>query len=100
MVVVIVVVFVLLSAWWIGLVGHELLEDGDNRAMIQIVKKIIGIQLIEVMVGGKRKKKLRHREGEEVATEVVNFVYFVDFFLLQRGTGRVGRGDKGPSSVQ
>jgi hypothetical protein len=51
------------------------------------------------MVGGKR-KKVRHREGEEVATEVVNFVYFVDCFLLQGGTGRVGRGDKGPPSVQ
>jgi hypothetical protein len=36
-------------------VGYEILEDGDNRAMIQIVKgkKKIGIQLIEVKVKGK-----------------------------------------------
>jgi hypothetical protein len=37
-------------------VGYEILEDGDNRAMIQIVKKKIGIQLIEVKVGGGRRK--------------------------------------------
>lgn len=40
-----------------GVVGYELLEDGDSRAMIQIVKNI-GIQLNEVG----RKKKWGRRE--------------------------------------
>jgi hypothetical protein len=34
-------------------VEYEILEDGDNRAMIQKIVKVekIGIQLIEVKVG-------------------------------------------------
>ena len=41
----------------------------------------IGIQLIEVKVGGRRirkkgRRKLRYREGKGVGTEAVNFVYF------------------------
>ena len=56
-----VVVVVLLSAW-IG-VGYELLEDGDNRAMIEGKKreKKKVIQLTELEQSGGEEK--RYREG-------------------------------------
>lgn len=48
--------------------------------MIQIVKKKIGIQLIEVKVEGKEEERERRegiaRKGNGVAMVVVNFVYF------------------------